>query len=265
MELPEMKPLKEDVEGRLNAIRNLEGRPNDVIIAAFPRSGTHWVWEITSMLLKQQDDYTQKTKETAFLEFVDDFCELEKMPSPRILNTHLPYRWLPRSHVENKRKVIHVIRNPKDMFVSFYYFQKNFGIELEWNTFFENSVIGQNVSYGGWLGYERSFNRDDENIHVTYYEDLKLKPVEEIRLLAKFLEVKCTDTLLESIAHKCGFDNLKKAHYTVKKTESKMSHYRKGKFRYWKNHFTVAQNEEFDRLFQRKMADLKLKSKFLYE
>ncbi|XP_062619195.1 sulfotransferase 1C4-like [Saccostrea cucullata] len=230
MKLPEMKPLKENVEGRLHAIKNLEGRPHDVLIAAFPRSGTHWVWEITVMLLKQQDEYTEKTKETAFLEFVDNLIEVEKMPSPRILNTHLPFRWLPSSHIESKRKMIHVIRNPKDMFVSFFHFQKNFGVEHDWNTFFNNSVIGQDMPYGGWLEYEKGFNRDDENIHVIYYEDLKLKAVEEIRLLANFLEVKCTDTLIENIAQKCGFDNLKKAHYTVKKTESKVGHYRKGKF-----------------------------------
>jgi hypothetical protein len=54
--------------------------------------------------------------------------------------------------------------------------------------------------------------------------------LEEIRRLANFLEVDCEDDMIENIAHKCGFDNLKNAHVTVKKTESKVHHYRKGDF-----------------------------------
>lgn len=37
--LPTFKPLLENPEVRLNAIKNLEGRSDDVLITAFPRSG----------------------------------------------------------------------------------------------------------------------------------------------------------------------------------------------------------------------------------
>jgi hypothetical protein len=39
MFLPGMPSLKKDVEGRLNAVKDLKSRPDDVIIAAYPRSG----------------------------------------------------------------------------------------------------------------------------------------------------------------------------------------------------------------------------------
>ncbi|XP_048780303.2 sulfotransferase 1B1-like [Ostrea edulis] len=258
MLLPGFQPLHDDVEGRLNAIKNLESRSGDVIIAAYPRSGTHWLWEITSMLLKQQDEYIEQTKGTAFLELVEDLSKLEKITSPRILNTHLPYRWFPKAHTESKRKIIHVTRNPKDVFVSYFHLTKNFRKDMDWDTYYQTTITGPDVMYGGWFEYERSFNMDKENIHHMYFEELKLRPSEEIRRLATFLQVNCTDDMIEKIAHKCGFDNLKNAHYTVKKTESQLSHYRKGEIGDWKNHFTVAQNEEFDKLFQMERTGCKL-------
>lgn len=100
------------------------------------------MWEITNMLLTQEDQYTEKTKETAFLEFVDDWSSIEKIPSPRLLNTHVPYRWLPLQHVANQRKIVHVIRNPKDVFVSLFHFQKNFGSTEDWDSFYKSKVIG---------------------------------------------------------------------------------------------------------------------------
>ncbi|XP_048780304.2 sulfotransferase 1B1-like [Ostrea edulis] len=258
MILPGMPSLRKDVEGRFNVIKNLESRSGDVIIAAYPRSGTHWVWEITSMLLKQKDEYIEQTKETAFLEFVEDFTELEKITSPRVLNTHLPYRWFPKAHTEGKRKIIHVTRNPKDVFVSHFHFSKSFGKDMDWNTYYKTTIIGPDAIYGGWFEYERSFDIDKENIHHMYFEELKLQPLEEIRRLAKFLDVDCADDMMEKIARKCGFDNLKNAHFTVKKTESKANHYRKGEVGDWKNHFTVAQNEEFDKLFQKELTGCNL-------
>jgi hypothetical protein len=94
------------------------------------------------MLLKQRDEYIEKTKETAFLEFVEDLNEVEKITSPRVLNTHLPYRWFPKAHTDNKGKIIHVTRNPKDVFVSYFYFSKNFGKDVDWNTYYNETIIG---------------------------------------------------------------------------------------------------------------------------
>ncbi|XP_078332168.1 sulfotransferase 1C2-like [Crassostrea virginica] len=226
--LPFYKPLLENPGARINAIKDLEGRCDDVIITAFPRSGTHWIWEIVHMLLTQNDEYTDKTKESAFLEFVDDLNKVEHIPSPRILNTHVPYGWLPKQHIEKKRKIIHVVRNPKDVFVSYFHFKKNFGLIEEWNEFFKYVI----------------------------------KPTEEILKLAKFLEIDCSDELTEKIADKCGFDKLKNAHCTMKKTESKVEYYRKSEVGDWKNHFTDAQNAEFEELLQSKVDGSSVYKKF---
>ena len=119
-------------------------------------TGTHWTWEIVNMLLTQNDEYTDKTKETAFLEFVDDLNKVEHISSPRILNTHVPYGWLPNQHIEKMRKIIHVVRNPKDVFVSYFHFKKNFGLSEDWNEFFKSVIVGPSKFY--LIGLENLFN-----------------------------------------------------------------------------------------------------------
>ena len=73
------------------------------------------------MILKRKAEYSKEPKEFLFLEAVPDLDVVRNLPSPRPLNTHLPYRWLPTQHIENGGKIVHVLRNPKDVCVSWYH------------------------------------------------------------------------------------------------------------------------------------------------
>ena len=55
---------------------------------------------------------------------------LDQMPSPRVLNCHLFADDLPLQIKSKKVKVIHVLRNPKDVAVSFFYFAKSLPLLL---------------------------------------------------------------------------------------------------------------------------------------
>ena len=109
--------------------------------------GTHWVWEIIVMLLKGSAEYHPLTREHAFLDIIDDLSSLDSLPSPRVFNTHVPYRWLPREHFKAGRKFVNVIRNPKDVAVSWYchwHSSNELGCgSLSWSEFFEEVVVGQ--------------------------------------------------------------------------------------------------------------------------
>lgn len=79
------------------------------------------------MLLQGATAFVKEGKGSQFLEALDDLNLINKMTSPRTLNTHLPYRWLPRKHLENDGKIVHVVRNPKDVAVSmFFHFKGEF-------------------------------------------------------------------------------------------------------------------------------------------
>lgn len=291
MSLPPFKPLREGVEARLNAIKHLETRPTDILLAIYPKSGTHWVWEIVWMLLNGRAEYIKEGKESLFLEAMDDIGTVSSMDSPRVLNTNLPFRWLPQKHVESNGKIIHVIRNPKDICVSLYYhfigsglFMHSEGVQFA--DCFEGLFSKERKPpYGGWFSYEKDFEEavsKNYNIHILHFENLKRNTMVEIQRLAEFLEVPHSTKLLHEISDSCSFNKLKKADDTLKeKSKYKKivvganpkfegdvdkvqynSFFRKGEIGDWKNHFTVRQNERFDEMYKKQMVDSKLKVYF---
>ena len=83
--------------------------------------GSHWMFEVISMLVSGRTELLEDTKEDLTIEMIPDVQTLHALPSPRVLTTHLQYRFLPRKHRENSGKTICIIRNPKDCAVSCYH------------------------------------------------------------------------------------------------------------------------------------------------
>ncbi|XP_046542804.1 sulfotransferase 6B1-like [Haliotis rubra] len=102
----------------LRKVVKFELRDDDVLIAAYPKCGTHWLWEIVTMLRAGNSEYSKKAKGFAMLD-PPHFERADKLPFPRVLNTHLYFRHLPEKLVEKKIKTILILRNPKDVSVSF--------------------------------------------------------------------------------------------------------------------------------------------------
>ncbi len=76
-------------------------------------------------------------KDDLMLEFISNE-RLEKVPSPRILNNHLLVELLPKGVFKHKCKIIYILRNPKDMAVSFYHHTKKLKEHYEYNGKWEN-------------------------------------------------------------------------------------------------------------------------------
>lgn len=284
MNMPPLRPLRENAEKRFTEIRDLECMKDDIILATYSKSGTHWIWEVVCMLIKGTTEYTKETKEFFFLEAIPDLDVVHNLPSPRPLNTHLPYRWLPKQLAEKGGKIIHVIRNPKDVAVSLYHHLVAFGaMNISFNQFMETMFMIPNpaCAMGSWYDYVKEFEQAAENdkhgaILTMFYESMKKNPIDETKRLAKFLNVEASDKLIEDIVEKCSFGNLKNADNTIKDQsilkkiidlpsvdgQAKPNIYRKGIIGDWKNHFTVALNEQFDKIYAEEMKNSKLPIQF---
>ncbi|XP_048251814.1 sulfotransferase 1C2-like [Haliotis rufescens] len=124
------------VEVAVKGMRDLPIREDDVFVCAYPKCGTHWVWEMARLLLSS-DTEAVVNKEKIMLEASGNDV-LEKSPSPRILNTHCLVEQLPRGVFEKKCKIIYILRNPKDMAVSYFHHHKKLTHVYDYHGKWEN-------------------------------------------------------------------------------------------------------------------------------
>ncbi|KAK7492849.1 hypothetical protein BaRGS_00015987 [Batillaria attramentaria] len=256
-----------DVDGRkfpdfpvenLTSYQSVPLREDDVILCAYPKSGTHWLWEVCMMLLRGVSDTIPFKKSLQMLEFnsADKMAEYE---SPRVLNTHVLYDRLPSDAYKLKTKLVLVLRNPKDVAVSFYNhhmkLEKYYQYKGKFSDWLQLFLEGQ-VDYGSWFDYVRSWekviNSDVKNpIH---------DPVRETRRLAEFLGVTPDPELVKSVAAKCDFSRM--ANDKKEYHDHQLVMFRKGIVGDWKNQFTVAEDEVFNATYAEKMKGSKLQFRF---
>lgn len=263
--LPPFPSFNVDPEKRLKEIQDLDTRETDILVNAYPKSGSHWLHEILCKLLyDEQTTAPLPRMEACFLDLLSDITALTKLPSPRILYTHLPVQYLPRKHLSRGGKTFHMIRDPRDVVVSSYYhylsvprFKSYF--TREWDQHLSNFMSGDFI-YGDWFQYERQYEQfaKTNNVMTLFYEDMKTDEERATRKIADYLELPLTQENAARIARDCGISNVKER----MKTHQTSFMFRKGHVGDWKNHFSADQEKQFSLLFQEKMKGSRLAARY---
>ncbi|XP_076023187.1 cytosolic sulfotransferase 1-like [Genypterus blacodes] len=260
-------------------VENFQARPDDVVIATYPKAGTTWVSYLLDLLYFGKTSPERQTsipiyERVPFLEFAVASFETgteqaDKMStSPRLIKTHLPVQLMPKSFWEQNSRIIYVGRNAKDSAVSLFHFNHMTYIQPEtgdWISYVQNFMDGKMV-YGPWYDHVSDWwekKQTHSKIHYMFYEDLIEYTGREIDELCSFLGLSHSAEEKEQIRAKVQFDQMKNnkmANYSTHiAMDFKVSAFmRKGKVGDWKNHFTVAQNEQFDEDYKKKMKNSSL-------
>lgn len=278
--------INETVDLYNEKLEHLEARPDDFIVAAFPKSGTTWTQEIVHLI---QHDLDKDATEGRILEerfpcidfkfpgVVD--VDIDEWPKDqqRFVKCHLPYDLLPQDFKDKKCKIIYVTRNPKDTSISFYYFMRM----LNYNPFrdFPLDMVIQKFLYGlvpygpYWehnLGYWKAAKEHPDYVMVVKYEDMIKRPHEEVRKIAKFLGKEISEEDVREVVYRTSFDKMKdnpKANYSWLdeagvRDDNEAQFMRKGKIGDWKNSYSEELSKVADMLYEQNFGGTGLQHEF---
>jgi len=202
----------------------IEFNKDDVIVATYPKAGTTWMQEIVWLLRHgpgSADTRTQSFEEVfPFLEFsADGISGLERIKhiaDPKLIKTHLYAQFYKRQLTGTSTcpKFIVVLREPRDLLVSYYKFYLMYGppwkYTSDWNYWF-GMFRERRLNFGdyfehalGWWKY-----KDHPNILIIKYEDMKKDSCAAIRAVADFLRIPADDATIQTIAHESSFKSMK--------------------------------------------------------
>ncbi|XP_032786849.2 sulfotransferase 1E1 [Daphnia magna] len=271
--------------GTLKKLESLELKHNDVIVASFPKSGTTWMQEIV-YLIQTGLDFERAKKQVLETRFpylehpYPGLAAIKKTEGPRFIKTHLPLSLLPKSALENGTKVIYIVRNPKDVAVSYYYF-------LRMATFvgyrggikdFVNKFIKGDVPYGPYfdhvLGYWKHHQNNSNcgsNLLWITYEDMHRDPEGSIRRVAHFLDRALTDDQVQLIAAHTRFESMagnpsvNYSHWDDLglRNKNEAPFMRSGRVGDWRRSFDADTNRRFDDFIRQHLESSELKFDYI--
>lgn len=179
--------------------RDLDAR--DVLIASYPRSGNLW---LRTMLYEAIVGEATFERVMAALPYVGDHA-----PAPRLLNggrllkTH-------ELHLPGCRRAIHLVRDPRDVVISYYSFlQRNRRVVVDqsdpagsvFDRFVDAFINGRLAPHGTWQENARSWSAAAAagrcDVLLVRYEDLRAEPAAGLRRILEWLGVDAADGAVE--------------------------------------------------------------------
>ncbi|TVU05157.1 hypothetical protein EJB05_48309, partial [Eragrostis curvula] len=208
-------------------------RPDDVILATYPKCGTTWLKALAFTVINRTchpvagDEHPLLTNNphglVPYLELphrhLCPITELEALPSPRLLGTHIPFALLPSGTLTHDCRVVYLCREPKDVFVSFWHHVQKVikPCFMEFDKAFEFFCEGFSLYGPIWehyLGYWRQSSIEPSNVLFLKYDEMMVSPAKHVKMLAEFLRVPFTEEeehggVVEEVVKLCSFEKLK--------------------------------------------------------
>ena len=209
-----------------NPLRDYAAGKHDVFVATYAKSGTNWMMQIAHQLIwhgRGEFEHIHSVVPWPDTEVMPGFMKRYAIPlkdardweaSPerkRVIKTHFDWELLPYS--EDARYIM-VLRDPKDVFVSSYFFIKDgvLGSAMPsvdtWYKLFmsDGFLIG-----GSWAANTAGYwaQRHRPNVLIVSFKSMKRDLKGTVRKVARFLDIEAPEELVDEVTEKSSFAYMK--------------------------------------------------------
>ena len=257
------------VLGLDRAGNNLTVFPDDTFIVSYPKSGNTWMrFLIGNLIYPEGVDFSNINKKIPDPGDVSK-RHLKRLPRPRYIKSHSPYD--PRY-----RKVILIVRDPRDVVLSEYHFDikrnvipESFSMERyvrEWmdgRGYHESGSWGANV--GSWMAARRNVRAflNGQSMLLLRYEDMIDDPNRELARVATFLNIRSDEKRIRNAVERSSADQMrelerKQGHLwsSTRETQQDKPFVRSAKAGGWKTELTEASVAEIESAWGMLMHDV---------
>jgi len=185
-------------------------RPDDVIIAGVPKSGTTWMQQILHQIRTKGDESFREIYEMVpYLDYNDiSFFDInaDHVANPRVFKSHALYENMPK--LDGKTRFVVIVRDPYDMQLSLVKFLWRYiGTDQDVNPAEYDKLIAS-WPVGDFASFIKSWwpHRNEPNVLFILYEDLKDDLASYIRKVADFIGVTLDEAAFSKILRFCSFE-----------------------------------------------------------
>lgn len=193
------KAVKRTIDAIWTSLRMLVGReaagsratvfPDDVYLTSYPRSGNTWTRFLLGNLLNPDDPASFVNIEARVPEiYFNPDHVLRNLPRPRLLKSHEAFH-------PNYPRVIYIVRDPRDVAVSFYHHNVKAGViadDYPMDEFIRGFIAAEYDSrWGSWADNVMSWmamRQGRSSFLLLRYEDMQEDTPRELFKIARFLQ-----------------------------------------------------------------------------
>ena len=190
--------------------RNYTVYPDDTFLVSYPKSGNTWVRFLLANLI-HPNETVGFVNINRLLPAPGVLSKrfLKSLPRPRILKSHEPFD-------ARFRKVIYLVRDPRDVAVSEYHFdlkKRYIAADMTLEQFIKPFLAGETSSYGSWWEHVASWvgtRHGNPRFLLARYEDLLADPIGETAKIAEFLGIAADTERIKSAVERSSADRMRK-------------------------------------------------------